>query len=214
MTRNVLSHYLFNLVCCFNFLPSRPASNEPHARNSRRPFWTDLPTNGFASHLCLRDCISPWMKRELERISGHGSVDVDSPRAKRRKEHAQVAMPATTSRFNNFASNPGAIMFKQDVFSLVDRQGCDKRKVGFPRLSPFQLPSCPFRGCRGRLLSTEFIRVCRQSVTMRTLTSKSKIRSPRRNQVSDRNWEVHQPGRSQTGPRTLFQEREGVQCEG
>ena len=58
------------------------------------------------------------MKRELERISGAGSVDVDSPRVKRRKETAQTAMPATTSKSNNVASDPSAIKLKQDALSL------------------------------------------------------------------------------------------------
>jgi hypothetical protein len=58
------------------------------------------------------------MKRELERISGAGSVDVDSPRAKRRKETAQAAMPATTPKSNNLASDPSAIKLKQDALSL------------------------------------------------------------------------------------------------
>lgn len=60
------------------------------------------------------------MKRELERISGIGSVDVDSPRAKRRKETGQATMPATatTSKSDGVASDPSAIKLKQDAFSL------------------------------------------------------------------------------------------------
>ena len=50
------------------------------------------------------------MKRELERISGAGSVNVDSPRVKRQKETVQTAMPATTSESNNVASDPSVIM--------------------------------------------------------------------------------------------------------
>ena len=69
-------------------------------------------------------------------ISGAGSVDVNSSRAKRRKETTQVVMSAATSKSHNVASDLSAIEFRWDPFSLVDRQGCDKEKVRFPLLSP------------------------------------------------------------------------------
>ena len=76
------------------------------------------------------------MKRELERISGPGSVNVDSPRGKRRKEHAQAAMPATTPRSNNVPLDPGAIMFKQNVFSLSGQPpGMRQTKSALPSLT-------------------------------------------------------------------------------
>jgi hypothetical protein len=46
------------------------------------------------------------------------------------------------------------------------------------------------------------------------LPANSEPNRPRRDQVSDRNREVLKPRRSQTGPRTLLQEREEVQHEG
>jgi len=45
-------------------------------------------------------------------ISGAGSVDVNSSRAKRRKETVQVAMSAATSKSDNVASDPSAIKFR------------------------------------------------------------------------------------------------------
>lgn len=100
------------------------------------------------------------MKRELGRISGAGSVDVDSPRAKRRKETAQAAMPATTSKSNNVASDPSAIKFKQDALSLWSTvRDATNKECGFlfSDLSTSLLYLS--RGHRGRLLSTEFLRL-------------------------------------------------------
>jgi len=86
-----------------------------------------------------------------------GSVDVDSPNAKRRKETAQAAMPATT-KSNNVASNPSAI--KQDAVSpWPTRQGCDKQRVHFPLLSSLQPSSYSSRDRRGCLLSPAFMRL-------------------------------------------------------
>ena len=73
-------------------------SNEPCARHSRRPIWADsLLTNGFAvTPLSPRPDFSLDEERTGKDL-GSRSVDVDSPRAKRRKETAQATMPAATS---------------------------------------------------------------------------------------------------------------------
>ena len=99
------------------------------------------------------------MKRELERISGAGSVDVDSPRAKRRKETAQAAMPATASKSNNVASDPSAIKFKHDALSLWSTiKGATNKEYVSPSF-PSQPFLYQFSRCRGRLLATEFLRL-------------------------------------------------------
>lgn len=118
------------------------------------------------------------MKRELERISGAGSVDVDSPRAKRRKETAQAAMPATTSKSNNVASDPSAIKFKQDAISLWSTvKDASNKECGFLLSHLSNRSYTPFMvvgvGC-----SLQSSSVCRQNASTRITTSKSKIQSP------------------------------------
>jgi len=101
---------------CTNIIPFQPTSNELHVCHSRCPVRANLPTNGFAViPLSLR---LDEMKRELERVSGAGSVDVDFLRVKQQKETTQAAMPATTPKSNNVASDPSAIEPKQDLSSL------------------------------------------------------------------------------------------------
>ena len=199
---SVLSRHLF-LVCCFDFLPSRPTLNEPHAHNSRRPVWAGLPTNGFASHLCL----SGWRgNRKGSRVLVRSTsiLPVESDERNTCKLPCQPPPPdLTTSRWIP-ARSCSSRMFS---LSLVNRQGCDKQRVRF-HLSPLQLSSCTFRSRKGRLISTEFIRVCGQTSLCGLLPPNPKYGRPRRNRVSDGNREGHQPGHSQTGPRTLLQERE------
>jgi chromatin structure-remodeling complex subunit RSC4 len=100
------------------------------------------------------------MKRELERISGASSVDVDSPRAKRRKETAQAAMPANTSKSNNVASDTSAIKFKHDALSLWSTiKDATNKECGFPFFPVSRPFLCLTSRRRGRLLSTEFLRL-------------------------------------------------------
>ena len=117
------------------------------------------------------------MKRELEKISGAGSVDVDSPRAKRRKETGQAAMPATTSKSNTVASDPTAIKFRQDALSLWSTvKDATNKECGFLFSHLQNRPYNHFLtlGVVCSLLSSS---VCRQNASTRITTNKSRIQS-------------------------------------
>ena len=110
------------------------------------------------------------MKREPDRISGLGSVlPAQSGEKKPRKLSCWPPPPnLTTSR-----RIPVQAGYR---FSLVDRQGCDKQGVRFPLLSPLQSSPYSFRCRRGRLLSTDFMRLPSKR-HYADYSSKSKIRS-------------------------------------
>ena len=148
----------FSVGKLIRFLPRE--GKVSHVCHSRRPVLADLPTNGFAvTPLSLRldfsldeertgkdlGCrlgrrrFSPCQTTKRNRASCHAS------------HHLQIEQRRVGSQRDQLQAGR--------LFPLVDRQGCDKQRVHFPLLSPLQPFLYSFRGRRGRLLSTEFMRL-------------------------------------------------------
>ena len=127
-------------------------------------------------------------------------------------------MSATTSEYNNVASDLSVNKSKQDAFSLWSTAGDATNKECALPILHISNRSHSFRGRRGRLLSTEFMLSSSKRHYMdyywqiQNLVTLYEIKSWTETENYDR--KLCRPRRSQIGPGALLQEREDIQHEG
>ena len=110
-----------------------------HVCHSRRPVLADLPANGFAvTPLSLRLDFSLDEERTGKDLGCRLGRRRFSPRKTTKRNrascHASHYLQIEQRRVGSQRDQVQAGC----LFSLVDRQGCDKQRVRFPPLSPLQ----------------------------------------------------------------------------